>query len=83
MFLDCVSTEMEFINTRLCHDCFFENLKNVTKEEGFEDGMLFYVLTKTTELELKFQSEDTVDEMLKENSTDVHMEDFIKDILES
>lgn len=83
LFLDSVSSEMEFVTARLCHDCFFENMKSVCKEDGWEEGMIFYVLTKDSELELKFQSEDTADDALKENSEDVYMEDFIKDILES
>lgn len=83
LFLDSLSTEIEHVSAQVCHDCFFDNLKRVAKEEGWEEGMVFYILTEKSELELKFQPEDKADDELRERSEDVYMEDFIKDILET
>lgn len=85
LFFESYSTEMEYIPATLCHDCFFENLGKVSKEEGYEEGMPFYILTKDSEFELNFQPEEFASEDFKSRAEggDVYMEDFIKDILES
>jgi hypothetical protein len=82
LFFDCYSSEFEHISAVICHDCFFNNLQKVSEEEQ-EEGMLFYILTSQSELQLKFIRDDEADDELRGQSDEVIMEDFIKDILET
>lgn len=87
LYLETVSTEVEYCSCILCHDCFFDNLNKVAKEyeipEG--EGMMFYILTKESELELNFESgfPEEGDEEYSSEEQQIYMEDFIKEILES
>ena len=83
LFLSTYSSEVEYCYTTFCHDCFFDNLNRIVKDDGWENGMSFCIFTKGSELELNFQPEDLMDEELQAAGKEVIMEDFIKDILES
>ena len=83
LYLNTYSTEVEYSYSILCHDCFFDNLNKVVKDHDLkEEGLIFYILTNDTELELNFHPSDW-ESGPEESSEDIHMEDFIKEILES
>ena len=83
LYLKTYSTEVEYSYSILCHDCFFDNLKKVVKDnEVDEEGLPFFILTKDTELELNFEPQSFQDETTGEDE-EIYMEDFIREILES
>lgn len=83
LYLNTYSSEVEYSYSILCHDCFFDNLNKVTKDHDLkEEGLIFYILTNDTELELNYHPSDW-ESGPEEVQEDIHMEDFIKEILEA
>tara|TARA_Y100001938_G_scaffold187_1_gene283 strand:- start:374 stop:751 length:378 start_codon:yes stop_codon:yes gene_type:complete len=84
LYLNTCSTEVEYCYSILCHDCFFDNLNKVVKENELQDqGLPFFILTEETELEMNFLPSDFYSEADLEGEEQVNMEDFIKEILEA
>jgi len=83
LYFNTFSTEVEYSYSILCHDCFLNNLKNVSKEmELDEEGLPFFILTETQEIQLAFHKEEDMPEHAKEEAEDGYAEDFIKDIMD-
>ena len=84
IYFNTYSTEVEYSYSVLCHECFFDNLNKVVKESEIQDeGLVFYILTEETELQLDFQPSEFFSEGELGENEEVNMEDFIKEILEA
>ena len=83
LYFNTFSTEVEYSYSILCHDCFLNNLKSVSKEmELDEEGLPFFILTENQEIQLAFHKEEDMPEHAKEEAEDGYAEDFIKDIMD-
>ena len=47
-----------------------------------EEGLPFFILTETQEIQLAFHKEEDIPEHAKEEAEDGYAEDFIKDIMD-